>query len=682
MFFQGALLVGYLYAHGLARFPLRVQGAVHTVLLIIVLGLAPVATSQWAPPQNASTVLWLLGSLVVYVGLPFSILASSAPLLQHWYSTSGTERAGDPYFLYAASNAGSLLALVLFPLFLERFFSLTTQLEAWNHVYVILALGILICFSIAHHKSDPAGQTSFAQKATWSGREIMKWLTLSFVPSSLMLGVTTHITTDIAAVSLFWVVPLALYLLTYIIAFSTYAGVATRYAVATLPVLIVVLLALVFRAEQITFLQMLLQLGIVTCISLILHFKLFASRPPRINLTFFYICIALGGFLGGLFNGLLAPLLFDGIVEFQLVLAFGVLIAEWEFVLKLWGRFRTAEWQGFKLDQAIAITVMTTAVAYWTIGFDDIQKALLFISMVLISTAAGSYAFGAWASGRIVALLCFQLYLGFSVFVNSHHGIYADRSFFGPFWVSEGETSGVKIRSFVHGTTVHGIQAADPQNAFGLQSYYTALGPVIDSFLATRRPASIGITGLGTGNTACIGQVGDQVTFFEIDPKIEFVARNYFTYLSGCEPTIDVVLGDARLSLKQVENGTFDVLILDAFTSDAVPIHLLTDEAAQIYESVLKSDGLMAFNISNRYLDLAPVLAGLASHRGWPAWILNSEKDPENPLSDPSTFVLIALSKDGAMVIDGIENAQRIEARQDFRIWTDDYSSILEILLW
>ena len=574
MFFQGMLLLGYLYSHGLTRrLSVRAQGIVHLAVLLLAVVVLPTGPGVWAPPEQGSQVLWLLGRLLLYVGLPYVVLSSTAPLLQYWFGEANRRRSRDPYFLYAASNAGSLLALLAFPVVLEPRFRMSEQTTFWHHGFLLLALLVLVCFGLLLRVArlppvdgtapggDPAqgidrrqARGSLAAGGA-NTASVARWLAYSFVPSSLMLGVTTHVTTDIAAVSFLWVLPLAMYLATFILAFSEWGGRAEAAARFLLPFLVVFSLMVMIREDVRSLLLVPLELTIVGCISMVFHRRLYESRPQLSKLTAFYLWVSFGGFLGGLLNGLLAPVLFNGIAEYPLVLVLGFLVVEWNMLQKIVKVWHSAEWHGFKRGEVALVAALVLVLSWWAAGPGDPKRLTLVVCLVLTAMLAGTYALGARLAGRFVVVLCFLLYLGSALSTALDRGIYAGRSFFGAFAVDDTEESGVEMRIFSHGTTVHGIQARDPELALSVRSYYATVADIFSRYLEERGPSKVGVTGLGAGNLACLGRRGDHFTFFEIDPAVERVAREFFTYLDRCQPSVDVILGDARLKLEAIEDG-------------------------------------------------------------------------------------------------------------------------------
>jgi SAM-dependent methyltransferase len=683
LFFQGMLLLGYLYAHANSRLPLKLQGLVHGSLLVLAILALPPGPAEWSSPPSAASAGWVLASLTLYVGLPFAVLSSTAPLLQHWFGSGHGKAAADPYFLYAASNTGSFVALLSFPTVLERYFPVSELAPMWRASFVIAAAGIVVCFGLAWHRAVPGRLQVLSIRSPPRASQVLKWLALAFIPSSLMLGVTTHITTDIAAVSLFWTLPLALYLATFVIAFSKYGATAARIARLILPFALFVLIALVFWQNDKPIFRIPVELCIVTCISMALHSTLYESRPDASLLTSFYLWLALGGFLGGLLNGFIAPLVFRSVLEYPLVLFLGLLVAEWPFLLAAYRIWSAARWHGFQWRNLAVVLTIAVLFAWWAKGEDSPGAASAIVLLVALPLLTASFAFGTMLAGRIIASSLFVIYLGISIFSVPGQPVHSSRTYFGSFLVYDSREDEVDRRTFVHGTTVHGIQAKDPANALMAQSYYRVVSAVFSDFLRNRPgSASIAVVGLGSGTLACSARAGDSVTFFEIDPEVEHIARQYFSYLDQCPGNSEVVIGDARLTLAEQADNRFDILVLDAYSSDGMPVHLITDEAAQIYERVLKPDGLMTFQISNRYVDLKPVIMALTKHRNWSSWELTDDNKAKDPLIIPSTYILATSSASGNRFLSQLGLATPLESSKHSELWTDDYSNLLAILRW
>ncbi|MEM8947679.1 MAG: hypothetical protein AAGD11_21090, partial [Planctomycetota bacterium] len=481
-FFQTTLLLGYLYAHFLTRLKFSRQRILHGAALTVALILAPNTQSAWTSNRYGAEALDILLGLTSYIGVPFIVLSSSAPLLQHWYSLSRTERAADPFFLYAASNAGSLLALLIFPTLLEQFLPLTDQIAYWFYMVLgfsitVAILSLILPTTVAKTTGQPSA--TFAVQDRW---QAATWVGTAFVPSSLMLSVTTHITTDIAAVSFLWIVPLAIFLSTYILAFSGIGKAAASVARLALPLSILGLWVVLLQGRNETLVQIPIDLGIVACVSMLLHHQLFQARPEAERLTSFYICIAIGGLFGGLFNSIVAPTLFDSVLEFELVLGIGVLVVNWNLINETVCRFRNADWRGLGLRDVGLIIFAAFAFAVIGLEFNDASKTLLVTAMVACSAIGCAYIVGVRGAGQLIATLSAALFLSMSMVTKSTHGLFAERSFFGALTVDEIVVEGRLFRRLIHGTTIHGIQSQEAGEAMSLQSYYAPMGPVIASY--------------------------------------------------------------------------------------------------------------------------------------------------------------------------------------------------------
>lgn len=683
-FFQAMLLAGYLYAHWLMRLPQNGQAAIHMVLLLVAVSVLPEELLAVEAAGTTATTIWsLLRGLLLFAGLPFFVLASTAPLLQRWFACIGVERSKDPYFLYAASNAGSLAALLCFPLLLERILPISQQVVLWSRTYLFVSLGVAACLAYAWLRRDTrpttTARTSVEHKVR--PRQVASWLMYAAIPSSLTLGVTTHITTDIAAVSWLWIVPLALYLASYVVAFSALAPVAVLAARWLLPLVIAASLIVIFKGEPDSLLQVPVNLALAAIVSLVMHFQLYEARPRTERLTSFYLFVALGGLIGGSFNSLVAPLVFDRVIEFHLVLIVAVAIVERDAFRNFVVRFREANWNGIRARELAAVLIIVSTVGLAGFGLEQPLRTLGAATLMAVCIGACAYACGLASSIRAIAAVCLISYLGVSATVGGRDSLYADRSFFGHFAVVEEVQQGVPTRKLVHGTTLHGLQAQTAEEELSLQSYYAPIGDVLIDFLDERPAAAIAVVGLGTGNLACVGRPQDAVRFYEIDAKIEYVAREYFTFLDKCPAAADVVIGDGRTMLSRADDAAFDMVVLDAFSSNAVPVHLLTLEAAELYQRVLKDDGLIVMHISNRYLDLRPVAHAMAQSLGWNLRVLRPALDPADSLAIAGVFVVATRSETNAEFLNRVPAAEFDGRRGGFRIWTDDYSSLWSVLL-
>jgi hypothetical protein len=696
MFFQAALLGGYLYAHLSTRLlGSRRQALVHAVLLALA-GLAlPVAIpAGWTPPASDGVVGWLLALLVVAVGAPFLLLSATAPLLQRWLSTIDHPAAANPYALYAASNAGSFVGLLAYPTVLEPTLRLGQQSRLWNIGYV-LAVGLTwVCavYVRRHARKDvrppPADLDATAGAAVGApprrsapgAVDRLRWVALAFVPSSLLLGVTTYLTTDVAAVPLLWVAPLALYLLTFVIVFARSGHAAPRLPAELHALMVTVFALLIFWQKSLPDRWAFpLHLGLFALTALVLHGELAASRPGPRYLTEFYLWLALGGALGGVFNALAAPMLFDSVQEYVPM----VLLA---CFLRPSRPLRTsAALARVRLIATAAIPALLLAfVASRAFGVRHVMGvsgaliASVPAAMIALSLRDRGPLFGAALAGVVFA--------GPRIFLKSDALLDARRSFFGSYRVVQSHGTNF----FYHGTTIHGAQFPDPERRLQPVTYFHPDGPAGHVFRALEprlEGRKIGVVGLGVGSLLCYARPGQEWTFFEIDPLVERIARNpaYFTFLRDCPVRPRVVLGDARLTLASERPGTYALLVLDAFSSDAVPVHLLTREALGLYERLLEPGGALLVNISNQHLRLEPVVAALATDLGVVGLI--SEHTP----GAAAQVLGLDYSCDWAILVKRKEDAGELGADPDWRAvrtfrsrqpWTDDYSDLFSLIRW
>jgi hypothetical protein len=684
VFFQAALLLGYAAAHFTARrvaprwqpllpLPLLVAG-------LLFLPVRPPAPDASAVPTEGTPVWWLLGELTAVLGAPFVALSVIAPLLQRWFSRSGHGAARDPYFLYAASNAGSLAALVGYPAILEPWLKLSEQSRLWMWLYLAL-IGLVGACAVIAKRHAAAGATPNdsleaavpAPVLEISLRRRLEWLALAAVPSSLMLGVTHFLATDIASIPLLWVVPLALYLVTFIVAFGRRQlplGPLNRL----LPFgAIALAFALMLRAAEPIWLLVPLHLGVFFLAGLLCHGRLAADRPPPEQLTGFYFWLALGGVVGGAFNALLAPLLFNRITEYPLALVAAC-------GLRANGHSAPGGWRA-DLAYAAGCGALTLALARlaraWNPNSAEAAMGLA-VGVPLLTAALALRLRGRFA----LALGAVLLAAGWQASDPRQTPLLTVRSFFGVSYV-ERDAAG-RFHELIHGSTVHGRQFIAPERRCEPLAYYHRKGP-LGTVFQSLHPRHVGVIGLGTGAMITYAQSGQAWTFFEIDPAVIAVARNtnLFWFLAECATvTPRFVTGDARLQLAREPDGAFDLLVLDAFSSDSIPVHLLTREALRLYLRKLAPAGVMALHISNRYLELGPVAGNLARDAGLVArWWDDVDFDPENG-RDQSTWVVLARRTED---LGGLEASVRwtpLEARDSLPVWTDDHSNILRVFRW
>jgi spermidine synthase len=684
LFFQAALLGGYLYAHlTSSRLTVRRQAAVHLALLALAALALPVGLRGAAPEGGAAPIPWLLGLMAVTVGAPFLVLSGTGPILQRWFSRSGHAHAADPYPLYAASNLGSALALIAYPLLMEPRMRLGHQSGAWTAGYAALALLIAGCAALVWRTrgaaaparaeaADGVGEDAEVTRITL--RERLVWTGLAFVPSSLLLGVTTFLTTDLSPAPLLWVLPLTLYLLTFTLVFARRPPIPHAWIVSVHPsaIAVAVLLLAAGYVEN-PAVAVPLHLLSLFLIAMAAHGELARRRPHVRHLTEFYLWISVGGVLGGVFNALVAPVVFSQIWEYPLVLVLACLARPWP-----------EERQGWKahLNVGLRAAACGWGLLYLADTPDLAPVAFLGLAAVLLALlSVGMGRAPLWLAACIGAVLLWR-----SVEVAREPGVLlAERTFFGRYKVVAHEGSG-GFHVLRHGSTLHGAQSLEPWRRREPLTYYVMHGPLGKVFAATIDRAGrrrVAVVGLGTGTTAAYARRGEDWTFYEIDPGIERIARDtaYFTFLSDSPARTRVVLGDARLSLARETDRQYDIILLDAFSSDAIPVHLMTREALDTYLARLAPRGLIVFHVSNRYLDLEPVVAALARDRGL---VARAGVGPRDRRTYESTSTWIALARTEADLGPLVADAYwwRPRPRQEVKPWTDDYSSLLTVFDW
>lgn len=724
VFFQAVLLGGYAYAHAsTAWLGVSRQVALHLAVLALPLAFLPLAVNPGRlSASGTSPVLDVLILLSVSVGLPFFVVSATAPLLQGWFTHTGHREAGDPYFLYAASNLGSVLALLSYPTLIEPWLPLSgrgwvSQTTWWSLAYLLLVALIVLCactvWRSAPAETSAGDAPAEAPSVTAPGEDApahgqrLRWLILALVPSSLLLGATTYITTDIAAAPLLWVLPLAIYILSFILAFGRWPVRLHRaFVAATVPVVLVVIFLMVSTSRQRLW-MMAVHLFMLFVVALACHGELARGRPSPRRLTEFYLLVSAGGVLGGLFNALVAPAVFSSVAEYPLAMAVACTLVARR------GAASHGAVRRVLLDVALLAGVGGLAFVLYS------RTLTLGVSFTFITYALGV----AWewldpiaeklnevliygpplvACGflrrRPLALgLALAAVLMVARFVDARNSdeILQARSFFGVLRVSRDhdEKGYIELR---HGTTLHGRQSRDPMRREEPLSYYRREGPVGQLFAELDRRAGarrVAVIGLGTGTLAAYARPGDTMTFYEIDRLVRDIAADgaYFTYLGDARDrgaTLRVELGDARIRLEAVRrkmpDERYDLIVLDAFSSDAIPVHLLTREALRLYLEMLAPDGLLALHLSNRHLALAPVVANLAGDAALGGGLLQEDEPGEAAGSEKSTWMVLARTPAalGSLASEGPWTVASLEADPRVGVWTDDFHNLLSVFKW
>jgi hypothetical protein len=687
LFYQAMLLAGYAYANAATR---RMTSR-WQALLCVGLAFAPLIILPFSlpagrvPPVERNPVPWLLMILTFVVGLPFFVLSTVAPTLQKWFAGIGHPLSKDPYFLYAASNLGSMLGLLSYPILIEPRFRLAEQSRLWAYGYAVLVLLIVACAATlwrAPQSQNPSETAPFPEGEPASVpafSERLRWLALAFVPSSLMLGVTTVLTTEIPPIPLFWVLPLAIYLVSFILVFAKTPLISHCEVAESMPLLILAsVIPLVLKAEWPLFLEIVLNLMTLFVVAVACHGELAKRRPPTEYLTVFYLWIALGGVLGGIFNAVIAPLIFSTVLEFPLALIFAVLLLQ--IILPVAKSKRPPfTWLDVALPFAIGALAVVLVRLLPRIG---IKPGAMFNLVAFGPSLLLCFSFAKrpirFALGFVALLIAGAIYTG------AYGNLSTQRSFYGIYRITNDETG--QYRILFDGSTIHGMQSLAPGRNREPLSYYTRSGPVgqaFEAFSGSEKLRQVAVVGLGAGAIACYATPPEEFTFYEIDPLVEQIARDprYFTLLRDCSPEVRVVLGDARISLKNTPNRHYGMLVLDAFGADAIPIHLLTREAIQLYLAKLADHGILLFHVSNRYLDLRKVLGNVASDANLVA-LVETDTTEIQAGKLPSRWIVMARSKEdlGALAVD--PRWIPLKGDPSARVWTDDFSSILTVFKW
>jgi hypothetical protein len=685
VFFQGVLLLGYAYAHLLVRTcNLSIAAAIHGLVMAAAIGSLPISISAtWDIPPEQGEAFWLIGLFAASVGLPFFAISANAPLLQAWFAKAGHARSHDPYFLYGASNAGSFMALLAYPLLVEPVFGLLPQTRYWSVGFILLAVMVGACGFIAAAARPGEAEASAADTSdtavTWRRR--FMWILLSFVPSGLLVGTTAHIATDLVSAPFMWVLPLAIYLLTFVITFQSKPWISHRFVIGRLGILIAPLCLFVLSpATQLALVPV--HLLVVFALMMACHGEVVALRPTAAKLTEFFLLMSFGGVLGGIFASLVAPNMFDSVVEYPLLMiaafaVIGLIRGREAFTLKFWAVLVLVPAALGVLTQLRGIGVENMHIV--TLGW------LLMALVLLLLTVREPLAQAAILAS--VALI-YQTVSKVPAPIEQSRSFYGVLSVF-PF--ADG-----RYHVLAHGTTKHGSQVMKDENGLRLtdnpepQAYYYGKGP-FGSLLGHLRQGgnkleNIAIVGLGTGSMLCHRLPGENWTFFEIDPQVARIARDprYFTFLRDCGPS-RIVMGDGRIKLQQEPEAKFDLIVLDAFSSDSVPAHLMTVEALDGYLKRLTPDGMIVFHISNRFLELASVIEGAARARGLVAYY--NALDPKFWNPDPAKLdlrpYLAVVARTPAALRGMTADPAWHQATADevSPAWTDDYSNVIGAII-
>jgi hypothetical protein len=716
-FFQAALLAGYCYAHLLiAKLPAAATGLIHLGVCLLAFLLLPIGLpAGWREPPPGEPYLWQLGLFTVAIGLPFLAVAANAPLLQAWFARTGHAQGRDPYFMYAASNLGSLMALLGYPFALEPALGLKALSRVWTLGFLVLVLALALAYILMRsrqvHTDTAVREAQWAVAGgdaappTWTDR--LGWIGLALVPAALLTAFTTHVTTDIASAPLLWVLPLSLYLLTFVLVFREQSLVPRPLLLYLhLAVVIVALLALSQTKHENWFLTASTGVAVFFTSAMVAHRTLYEARPAARYLTEFYLWMSFGGALGGLAAALVAPKLFSEVFEYPLLLALSMACRPGVFDGSALRRLMasigsTLRLPGYANAATLSERDKQDLLVLWLI----VAGGLLAIYWVPWAVTKLNLRVGEWGSTPIVVAMlaivlaaefrnparqlaaALMIFCALVLLPSAVKRGEAQRSYFGVYRVQTSPDG--DFHTLVHGTTLHGAQRVRDEDGNPIDdptpaTYYYANSPIANTIAKVRErlgeaTGRYGVTGLGAGSLACHSKEGEAWRFFEIDPVIIGIASNprYFTFLKHCQPKPDIVLGDARLTMTKEANESFDLLIIDAFSSDAVPVHLITAEAIRLYLDKVKPEGIVLLHISNRYLDLDSMLgATIKVLPGVHGFIVSDDEADGSHAQSTSTVALFAKSNEA---LEPFRSLQEVSEFTDhgLRAWTDDYSDIL-----
>ncbi len=688
LFYQSALLVGYAYTHYSTKYvcPIR-QAVFHLLLLLAAVLFLPLPTTERFPTPNLDTpIYWLLLQMGITIGLPLFVLSSNAPLIQSWYSKIQDNHSRDPYFLYAASNTGTLAVLLAFPFVIEPLFGIHLQTKLWSIFYIVfcaLMIACVIVLWIKRKTNNPVMETETdepdendIEPPTW--RQKLEWILWAFIPSGLLLGLTQYLTTDVASVPFLWVIPLAIYMATFAIVFSRQPIISHNMIRTVQPFILIPPLATIIAGTGMFFwIDLFAHLPAFFIHCMFCHGELARRRPHPRYLTAYFFCLAFGGVLGSVFVTLIAPQIFLSVLEYPLLLTAMILVCwRWNPVSKTMPQTGT-------VALLLGLLFLSVCLATGWISFISSSGVL---ALVMVSTLIGPAILRNLQQSMPVRIAFLLIIIaGFYFTRPAKTGLYRSRDFFGAYRVVHNQKWDQNV--LYVGTTIHGAQFRGPDLRDYPVGYFDPQGAVGDIFAIfhTAFPnANFAVFGLGVGTLAAYGQDEQTITYYEINPTVYDIAAEsgYFTYLQDSQADINVIFGDARLTISNAEDHSYDMIVLDAFNSDSVPVHLLTLEAFKLYQSKLKSNGWIAVQISNRFLDLKPVISSVVDHYGWTALLhdetLTSDTQRNNRMSASWIVILQDDNFKDAFIELGVWKP--LPEYETFSPWTDNYSNIISIL--
>lgn len=696
LFFQILLLGGYLYAHGISQLKsLKVQFFAHFFLVLLAgLSTLPIyAGERLVPDESISPLLWQIKSMMYMVGLPFLFLSATAPLLQKWFSYSDHPDAGNPYFLYASSNLGSVLALLLYPALVERLFPLVQQSAYWGYGYGFLLIFVMVsCLTIFRrakfndHHEEPEALASSDKTAVQLQKPDLKtillWMFLAFVPSSLMIGLTNFITTDIGSMPLFWVIPLALYILSFVIAFAKRQVISLK----AISVLFVILYSVIYcMVGTVYFLK--LQLGIALTLlffvtAIMCHMELNRLKPSTKYLTLFYLIMSVGGALGGIFNALIAPVLFLKPYEYIIT---GVLsLFCWNISGSISQIENTPKNHRFGALMVACILVLG-GIAFVILNYFKMNPYVLFLPLVCLFAIPFMLFLIDRRKYFIIAAIIMAIATPLVPWNTGDHVVDISRNYFGTLITTDSDL----VRNLSHGTTLHGSQPLDPQYQNIPLTYFnpvTAIGQNFEFAKSYKNQLNVAVLGLGTGSVNCLLRDGDHVDFYEIDPDIVRIATDpqIFSYLDQCKTEHEIILGDARLKLENAEDHSYDLILIDVFSSDNIPMHLMSVESTRLALQKLKEDGILVFHITSRYYALKDEVFSIMNRLEIPSYFHQNKRGEIEGTPYQYEIAQVVSASHNPFYLNKLQSAEWQENTGKILLepWTDDFANPLRAVIY
>jgi hypothetical protein len=697
-FYQTTLMFGYLYSYLMQRFiSIKKQIVIHIGLFLLSLFFIPLSLDTSLLNDFSTTHAYsLFMVLATSVGIPYFMLTATSPLTQSWFGNTLHEKSNSPYFLYVASNLGTFISLMIYPFLVEPLMAVDLQSSVWSILYIVEIILIACCgltffymFKKNSNKDIKKEKVNIVieeVKETLITKSLLfKWVLFAFVPSALLSSTTTKLTIDIAPIPLFWVITLGLYFLSFTIAFSENKKINRSFQATTIVLLILSLINSLKYFEMNVMSSAIIWVSTLLFLSINLHKKLADSAPNKEKLTLFYLFLAIGGSLGGIFTGIICPLIFNDYYEHNLLLILAGLVCSLGFKSNFYDKHIKNE-RIYKILLLVILPIMMFYFSYYKIK--DIDTSVIYLILPIYTIFIVTHVDKSFFKYSTPAIaMAISLIVLISMDISGF--LHKERTFFGVYKITEGKNSeGNKVHHLIHGSTLHGAQIQSPVSEVNKTlNYYSVdngMNKAIEYYRKGSKIENVAIIGLGTGAMTCLFGENEHINYFEIDKAVAKIASNneYFSYLSSCKAPYDITFGDARIKIKDVKDEKYNIIVIDAFSSDAIPTHLLTLEAIKSYQDKLVDNGIVIFHISNRYLNLEPVISNIASNIKLESKVCKTlNKDIVGIYGTGSTVIVIG--KDLSSLEKERNNCWKYPIKNSVphKIWTDNYSSIFPYMM-